>query len=183
MLRLFTGIALPILLRQRLSLLGDSGNMSGIAGAKWVERDNLHLTLTFIGEINEAVAEDIDEALESIRAPRFSLKLQGTGSFATRGEPSTLWAGVANNPPLHHLKDKIDRSLQKYGFAFDKRKYAPHVTLARLKNVDAAKIAGFMQQHNLFSTEEFEIDEFTLFRSRLTKHGPAYEALKEYPLT
>lgn len=178
MLRLFTGLALPILLRQRLSLLGGGG----IAGAKWVERENLHLTLTFIGEVNEADAEDIDEALEGIRAPRFSLKLQGTGSFSTRNMPTTLWAGVAEAPALHHLKDKIDRSLERYGIAFEKRKYAPHVTLARLKNADPAKIAGFMQQHNLFSTEEFSVDEFTLFQSHQTKHGPHYEALKDYPL-
>jgi len=179
MLRLFTGLALPILIRQRLTLLGGGG----IAGAKWVERENLHLTLTFIGEVNEADAEDLDEALEAIRAPRFSLKLQGTGSFDTRGNPATLWAGVADSPALHHLKDKIDRRLQQYAIPFEKRKYAPHVTLARLKNPDPAKIAGFMQQHNLFSTEEFEISEFTLFHSHLTKHGAAYEALKEYPLT
>lgn len=178
MLRLFTGLALPILLRQRLALLGDGG----IPGARWTERENFHLTLTFIGEVNEAEAEDIDAALETIRAPRFPLRLQGTGSFSARNDPKVLWAGVADSPALRRLKEKIDRALQRAGIAFEKRKYTPHVTLARLKNADEGKIAEFMQQHNLFTTEEFDVDEFLLFRSHQTKHGSAYEALREYPL-
>jgi 2'-5' RNA ligase len=178
MLRLFTGISLPILLRQRLTVM-----QGGIDGARWTERENFHITLTFIGNVDEAKAEDIDEALSAVSTEKFSLRLKGTGSFSQGKHPKVLWIGVEMNEVLGRLKEKIDRALQAYGVEFEKRKYTPHVTLARLNNVDEAKIVQFMQQNNLFSTEEFEVDAFILYQSHLTKNGSAYEALKEYRLT
>jgi len=178
MLRLFTGIALPILLRQRLSLLGGGG----IGGAKWVERENFHLTLSFIGEVDEAAAEDLDMTFEQFRVKKFSLRLKGTGSFAEGSHLKSLWVGVEPCDALNVLKEKIDRVLQTHRIPIEKRNYLPHVTLARLKNSSEEKVAAFMQQHNLFSSESFEVSEFTLFESHLTKHGAAYEALREYPL-
>ncbi len=177
MLRLFAGLAIPILLRQRLTLL-----QGGIEGARWTERENFHITLTFIGEVDAQKAEDIDEALSSVRTEKFSLRLKGTGSFAQGKYPKVLWIGVEENEVLFRLKEKIDRALESYGVEFEKRKYAPHVTLARLNHVEEGKVAAFMQQHNLFSTEEFEVDEFFLYQSHLTKNGSVYEALREYPL-
>lgn len=178
MLRLFTGLSLPILLRQRLIVM-----QGGIEGARWTERDNFHITLTFIGEVDEATAETVDEALSSIRTEKFSLRLKGTGSFAQGKYPKVLWMGVAHNDVLHRLKEKIDRAFTVANIPFEKRKYTPHVTMARFKNPEESKIAEFMQQHNLFSSEEFEIDEFILYHSHQTKNGSVYEALKEYSLS
>ena len=178
MLRLFTAIPIPVLLRQRLVVM-----QSSIEGAKWVERDNLHITLTFIGEVDERVAEDIDEALSGVRTEKFKLKLKGAGNFAQGNYPKVLWIGVERNEVLSRLKDKIDRAFLRYGVEFEKRKYVPHVTLARLNHADEGKVAEFMQMHNLFSTEEFEVDEFILYQSHMTKSGSVYEALKEYPLS
>lgn len=177
MLRLFTGLSLPILLRQRLTVM-----QGGIEGARWTERDNFHITLTFIGEVDEMTAETIDEALSPIRTEKFSLRLKGTGSFAQGKYPKVLWMGVEQNDVLHRLKEKIDRALMAAHVPFENRKYTPHVTLARFKNPDEAKVAEFMQQHNLFSSESFEVDEFILYRSHQTKNGPVYEPLKEYAL-
>jgi RNA 2',3'-cyclic 3'-phosphodiesterase len=177
MLRLFTGLSLPILLRQRLTVM-----QGGIEGARWTERDNFHITLTFIGEVDEATADDIDEALSVIRSEKFSLRLKGTGSFAQGKYPKILWMGVEQNEVLHRLKEKIDRALMVANVPFEKRKYTPHVTLARFKNPEEGKVAGFMQQHNLFTSEEFEVDEFILYQSHQTKNGSVYEAVREYPL-
>lgn len=177
MLRLFAGLSLPILLRQRLTVM-----QGGIEGARWTERDNFHITLTFIGEIDEGAAAHADEALSSIRMEKFSLRLKGTGSFAQGKWPKVLWIGVEESEPLRRLKDKIDRALRSAQIPFESRKYTPHVTMARLKNPDEAKVAEFMQQHNLFSTEAFEVDEFILYHSHLTKNGPVYEPVREYPL-
>jgi RNA 2',3'-cyclic 3'-phosphodiesterase len=177
MLRLFTGLSLPILLRQRLTVM-----QGGIEGARWTERDNFHITLTFIGEVDEATAEMIDEALSSIRIEKFPLRLKGTGSFAQGKYPKVLWMGVEHNDVLHRLKEKIDRALLVANIPFEKRKYTPHVTMARFRNPEEGKVAEFMQQHNLFSSEEFEVDEFILYQSHQTKNGSVYEALKEYPL-
>ena len=177
MLRLFVGLQIPVLLRQRLTIM-----QGGIDGARWTERENFHITLTFIGEVNEATAEDIDEALSGVHIEKFSLKLKGAGNFSQGDNPKVLWIGVEQNDVLSRLKDKIDRALDQYGVKFEKRKYVPHVTMARLNHVDEVKVAEFMQQHNLFSTEEFEADEFVLYQSHLTKSGSVYEVLREYPL-
>jgi RNA 2',3'-cyclic 3'-phosphodiesterase len=177
MLRLFTGLSIPVLLRQRMTVM-----QGGIDGARWTERENFHITLTFIGEIDEQKAEDVDEALSGVRTEKFNLRLKGTGSFTQGKYPKVLWVGVEQNEVLNRLKEKIDRALESYGVDFEKRKYAPHVTLARLNHVDEAKVAEFMQQHNLFVTEEFEVDEFLLYQSHQTKNGSVYEAVREYPL-
>ena len=177
MLRLFAGISLPVLLRQRLTLLE-----SATPGARWIKRENYHITLTFIGDIAEGTAEDMDEAFEALRAKRFKLRLKGAGCFAHHGDNKMLWIGVEESEPLQRLKDKIDRRLQVYKIPFEKRKYVPHVTVARLHNVDDARIAEFIQANNLFSSEEFEVDSFILYQSHLTKHGSEYEELKDYPL-
>ncbi len=178
MLRLFTGIELPILLRQRLVLL-----QGGLDGAKWVERDNFHLTLNFIGEVSEQVAEDAHDALSGIRTPPFDIELKGTGSFAKGDDVKVLWVGVEQNEVLHRLKEKIDHALAKFDVPVEKRKYHPHVTLARFRfGAEEAKVAQFMATHNLFSGDAFEVDHFTLFRTHQTKHGSEYEALAEYSL-
>ena len=177
MLRLFAGLSLPILLRQRLTVM-----QGGIPGARWTERENFHITLTFIGDVDETVAETADEALSRIRMERFSLRLNGTGSFAQGKHPKVLWIGVEQSEPLHRLKEKTDRALEKAGVPFENRKYTPHVTMARLKDVDETKIVRFMQQNNLFSTEEFEVEEFILYHSHQTKNGSVYEVVREYPL-
>lgn len=178
MLRLFTGIELPILLRQRLALLE-----GGIDGAKWTERENFHLTLTFIGDISEQLAEDAHDALSGIRMEPFPLELKGTGSFATGRDIKVLWVGVAPSEPLMRLKEKIDRCLERFAVPFENRKYVPHVTLARFRfGAEEAKVAQFMATHNLFSGDAFTVEHFTLFRTHQTKHGSEYEALAEYPL-
>src|SRR5690242_13145374 len=129
MLRLFVGIALPPQLKLRLSLLA-----SGVPGARWVDPGNMHLTLRFIGEVDEGVASDIDAALARIRAPRFAVTLTGIGHFGGAA-PRLLWAGVESNAALFHLRDKIEAAVVRAGLAAETRRFSPHVTLARLKQV------------------------------------------------
>ncbi len=129
MLRLFVGIGFPPELKLRLSLL-----CSGIPGARWVDPGNLHLTLRFIGEIVEDLAADVDEALARLRARRFALQLAGTGVFGGGDRPRSLWVGVERSPELVALRDKIEQALIRAGLPPEPRKFAPHVTLARLHN-------------------------------------------------
>src|SRR5437660_11637333 len=100
MLRLFVGIEFPPELKLLLSLL-----CTGVAGAKWVDAGNLHLTLRFIGEIDEGLAADVDEALAQLKARRFTLQLSGTGVFGGN-RPHALWIGVEHDPALLRLRDK-----------------------------------------------------------------------------
>src|SRR5215467_11025596 len=103
MLRLFVGIGFPPEIKLQLSLL-----CSGVAGAKWVDPGNFHLTLRFVGETSETVAADIDDSLARLRARQFVLQLEGTGVFGGGEKPRSLWVGVARRPELIGLREKIE---------------------------------------------------------------------------
>ena len=176
MIRLFAAVELPESVRLQLSLL-----QGGMPGAKWVPIENLHLTLRFIGQVNHALARDIDDVLADIRAPAFSLALKGTGEFG-RKEGRSLWAGVANSEPLHRLAAKIESALQRMGLPAETRKYSPHVTLARLKDVSMNQVHQFLATHALFKTPAFEVTAVTLFSSHRSSKGSLYRAESVYAL-
>jgi 2'-5' RNA ligase len=181
-MRLFVALDLPWSLRERLSMLSGSG----IPGARWVPPENYHLTLRFIGETPAHRAEDIDLALAGLRGRGFSLTFAGLGVF-TKGGPkggrsTTLWVGVERNQQLDHLQGKIETALQRAGLEPERRRFTPHVTLARLDAVPEAKLAAFVQAHNLFRFEPVPIAHFTLFSSLLGKEQSVYTAEVEYPL-
>jgi RNA 2',3'-cyclic 3'-phosphodiesterase len=173
MLRLFVGIDLPPELKLALSLMA-----SGVPGARWVDAGNYHLTLRFIGEIDEGVAEDVDAALRHIRAPRFDVTLATVNHFGRR----QLWVGVARNDALQHLHEKIESALSRLGFAPDEHRYTPHVTLARLKGTSEERLQTYIMEHALYRAPTFRVDHFSLIASYLTKSGSIYEDRADYPL-
>ena len=177
-MRLFVALDLPWLLRDRLSALAGAG----IPGARWVPPENYHLTLRFIGETPGHRAEDIDTTLIALRAKGFSLTLAGVGTFANGGRSTELWVGVERNPRLDHLQNKIETALQRCGLPPERRRFQPHVTLARLDNVPEAKLASFVQTHNLFRAEPVAVEHFTLFSSQLGKEASVYTPEVEYGL-
>jgi 2'-5' RNA ligase len=173
MLRLFVGIALPPELKLRLSLIA-----AGLPGAKWVDPGNYHLTLRFIGEVDEGQAADIDAALVQIRAPRFDVTLATVGHFGLR----MLWVGVERNPALQHLHEKVESALNRLRFAPEERRYTPHVTLARLKGTHERKLQAYLSEHALFRAAPFSVERFSLVASYLTKSGAIYEDQADYQL-
>ncbi len=173
MLRLFVGIGLPPDLKLRISLL-----CTGVPKARWVDAGNFHLTLRFIGEVDEGVASDIDAALLRLSAPRFSLALAGVGQFGTR----MLWVGVEKNPVLLQLQAKGESALQRAGIPPEGRRYTPHVTLARLRQPLGPRVPAFLAEHALFRAPPFDVDRFSLIASYLTKNGAIYEDQADYPL-
>ena len=173
MLRLFVGIELPPELKLSLSLMA-----SGLPGAKWVDAGNYHLTLRFIGEIDEGQAEDVDAALSHIRAPRFDVTLATVGHFGLR----QLWVGVECNDALQRLHDKIESAVSRLGFSPEERRYTPHVSLARLKGPSEARLQEYLSAHALYRGKPFRADRFSLIASYLTKSGAIYEDQADYPL-
>ncbi|HEX6841685.1 MAG TPA: RNA 2',3'-cyclic phosphodiesterase [Stellaceae bacterium] len=173
MLRLFVGIGLPPEIKLRLSLIA-----AGVPGARWVDPGNYHVTLRFIGEVDEGMAGDIDAVLAHIRAARFDLVLSGVGQFGDR----MLWAGIEKNSALLHLRDKVESALVRLGLEPEARRYAPHITLARLKGASEARLQAFIQEHALFRAEPFAVDRFSLIASYLTKSGAIYEDQADYAL-
>jgi len=176
MLRLFVGIAFPPELKLRLSLL-----CGGVAGAKWVDAGNLHLTLRFVGEVDEGVAADIDDALARLQARRFTLQLAGAGVFGD-GKPRQLWVGVEREPALSALQGKIEQALIRIGIPPEPRKFAPHVTLARLREARRDDVQRFLALNAQFRAAPLAVERFSLIASYPTKAGSVYEDQADYPL-
>jgi len=177
MLRLFVGIDFPPELKLRLSLL-----CGGVAGAKWVDPGNFHLTLRFIGEVDEGVAADVDEALVRLKARRFAVQLAGVGMFGN-GKPRQLWVGVEREPALGALQGKIELALIRAGLPPEPRKFAPHVTLARLREPSPGDLQRFLAANACFRAEPLAVARFSLIASYPTKSGSVYEDQADYPLT
>lgn len=178
-MRLFVGLDLPRELREPMMAL--SGR--GMPGARWVSPENYHLTLRFIGEAPPHQAEEIDLALGALKAREFPLALAGVGTFSKGGRGTALWIGAERSQQLDHLRAKIETALQRVGLEPERRRFTPHVTLARLDGVPEVKLAAFVQANNLFRTPTVPIRHFTLFSSRLGKEQPVYTAEVEYPLS
>lgn len=176
-MRLFVALDLPSSLRTRLSWMA-----GGLPGARWVPPENYHVTLRFIGEVPGWRAEELDHALAGLRAKGFGLSLAGVGAFEKGGKVKSLWAGVERNPALEHLQSKVEMALHRAGLESERRRFQPHVTLAKVDGVPAEKIANWVQGHNLFRSEKVDIEHFTLFRSRLGKEQAVYDAEVEYGL-
>jgi 2'-5' RNA ligase len=177
-MRLFVALDLPWSVREQLAALSGSG----IPGARWVPPENYHLTLRFIGDIPSHVARDVDDALLGLRGRGFTLMLTGMGTFSRGGVSSALWVAVEKTPSLDHLRNKIETALQRCGLEPERRKFQPHVTLARLDNPAEGKVAAFVQAHNLFRTEPLAVEHFTLFSSLLCKDHAVYTPEAEYEL-
>jgi 2'-5' RNA ligase len=174
--RLFVAIRPPGPVRARLLDL-----MGGVAGARWKSDDQLHLTLRFIGEVDRHLARDVDAALSGVHHPAFSIALNGLGLFERRGEPVTLWAGVAPHEPLHALHKKVDQALVRVAVEPDRRAYMPHVTIARLPP-GAGPVRSLIEQSGGIAGAPFEVADFCLYESRLTPEGPVYALAERYSL-
>lgn len=177
MFRLFVALAIPEKIRQELKLIS-----CGVPGARWVDHSQLHFTLRFIGEVDGNLFKTIVESLGELTAPRFSLTIKGVGHFPPRGQPKVLWAGIEKSDGLQQLKSKVDFALRRLGVESEKRKFFPHITLARLKDAPEARVGGFLVQNGLLRFPEFEVSEFHLFSSNLHSDGAKYDIEASYPL-
>lgn len=175
--RLFVGLSLPPMLAQQLALLG-----GGIEGARWEAPEKLHLTLRYLGSVDGGERAQLDECLRSVRADPFSLTVRGCGHFPPRGEPRSLWLGLADSPALAHLHDQLEAALREAGFEPDARGFVPHITLARLKRSPSKKVAAWLGMHALWNAPPFDVDAFTLYSSILSPAGSKYTPQTVYPL-
>jgi 2'-5' RNA ligase len=177
MIRLFVAIPLPNTVRSQLSML-----QSGLQGARWIKPENIHLTLRFIGEVPNDVAGDIDLALAGIGPPGFTLRLDGVGNFARGKHPHALWVAVAKSEPLMRLQAKIESALVRSGLAAETRKFSPHVTIARLKDIRKGRVEDWAAAHGAFRSESFPVKRFVLFSSFLSSSGAIHTEEASYPL-
>lgn len=176
-MRLFVAIQLPDRIKDTLTAM-----CGGVDDARWREREQLHLTLRFIGEADGAMARDIDDVLYQISDPAFSLTLRRTGFFNERKLARVLWAGVEDDTALRHLHDKIQHGLTAIGLEPERRRYRPHVTLARLPGLDPVEAEGYAARYSEYASPPFTVDHFCLFSSHLSREGAIYTVEAEYPL-
>lgn len=175
-MRLFVAIPLPEIIADAVAQL-----QSGLAAARWTDPAQFHMTLAFIGETDRRGLEDAHAALSECLTPAFDLSLSGCGFFG--GErPRTLWVGTAKSEELSRLQAKVEAGLRRAGFDIERRRFAPHVTIARLGAISQDEAARFAASHNLFSVGPFPVGSFSLFESLSGGEGPHYEERAVYPL-
>jgi len=177
LIRLFIGIPMPADIRMRLSLMA-----SGLPGARWTCEKSYHLTLRYIGEVDQGIADDIDAVLGHINVEPFDTTLSGIGYFGKAKSARAVWAGIARNDTLIRLQHKIEIALQHMGLPAEERKYAPHVTLARLRGTPARRLEAYVADHGTFATGPFQVNGFTLFSSFLSSSGAIYTPEVQYEL-
>ncbi len=179
MIRLFAGIELPENIKEQLYAL-----RGGVPNARWTEKDNLHITLRFIGNIDEHEANYLHDGFSQIQAPAFDLSMAQVGFFASGAQMRHLWAGVSNYNALDFLHDKIESVISRHGLGADKHKFHAHVTLAKLRGTTAEDVQKFLSYHSLFRSDNFYVDHFTLFSSHPHHdgNGSYYRVEAQYPL-
>ncbi|GGD99242.1 RNA 2',3'-cyclic phosphodiesterase [Polymorphobacter glacialis] len=172
MIRLFAAIELPLAVRDALL-----SAMGGIAGARWQNDDQLHLTLRFIGEVDRHQAADIAAALGSVRVVPFEISLGGVGTFDRREQIDTLWVGVTPAAPVAELAKRVDQALLRIGMPLETRAFLPHITVARFGRT-MGSVGGFPLVP--LPVAPFVVNGFALWESRLTIEGADYRIVERY---
>lgn len=178
MLRLFLGLALPAPLRERIATV-----LNGIPEARWIHPADAHITLRFIGEVAETIAEDLDGELRASRLPGGPLTVQGFGTFGTRRGVRALYLNVPPTPALLALHDRCETLCQQAGLPASRERYHPHVTLARFSPPATGRVEQVASANADWPGGSFTPSHLTLFRSHLGRTAPLYEELAAYPLT
>jgi len=175
--RLFTGIEIPADVASRLGSL-----RGGLPGARWVDPENYHITLRFLGDIDVDIAYDIADLLARIKRRAFSLAIEGLGSFGG-GKPRQVWAGVPPVLEMMTLQSEIEQRVQRAGLPPEPRKFTPHVTLARLRGTKSHWVANYLESRSSFHSVPFDVTRFVLFSSQPSRGGGPYIVEQVYPLS
>lgn len=178
MIRLFTAVDLPESVKDNLGEL-----CAGVPGAKWGNRSQMHLTLCFIGEVDDARFEAIKAGLNSIQVAPFHISLSGVGQFPPKGAARILWVGLDSAAEITTLYSPVRSTLTGLGLELDTRPYAPHITLARFRSPQRSEgLRRFHTQHAQFKTPPIPINAFMLYSSSLADGAAVYKHEAVYPL-
>jgi len=174
--RLFTALEIPPVIGQSLSML-----RGGLPGGRWIDPENYHLTLRFIGDIDDGLARDIASLLGGVQRAPFELRLDGLSSFGGR-RPRAVVATAAQTQRLYELQAEHERLMQRVGLEPEGRKYTPHVTLARLRDSSSRQVADYLAVRHPYRSMSFHVSRFVLYSSRASVGGGPYVVEAAYPL-
>jgi 2'-5' RNA ligase len=175
MIRLFTALDLP---DEVAACLAPA--QTGLNGARWVARENLHVTVRFVGGVDERMADEIDDALSQLKARPFTLNVTHLGSFGDAKKARSVWAGLEPSEPLARLNAKVERLFQQLGLAPDKRKYTPHITLGRVGGVSNGEVAKWIEEKGKLNCPPLEVTRLVLFSSQTRAEGAVYTPERYY---
>jgi 2'-5' RNA ligase len=184
-MRLFVACELDEAIRDRLAAVAEKAE-ERIDGVKWVAHGNIHITLKFLGEVEDAAVDEIAAAIGAAvsETKAFTLSVRGLGAFPPKGSPQVLWAGVSEGADgLVSLNDAVERALEPIGFEREKRSFSPHATLGRVRK--KARPKGLRELVEAGRTADFgsqEVTEITLMRSVLKPTGPIYTPVHTWTL-
>src|SRR3954451_8382346 len=174
--RIFTGLEIPDEVVPALAML-----RGGLPGARWIDPENYHLTLRFIGDVDDVTAHEVASMLGQVRRKEFELRFDGLSSFGGP-RPRAVVATLAQTQALMDLQSEHDRLMQRVGLEPEGRKYTPHVTLARLRDSSSWQVADYLASRALRQPLPFTAAQFVLFSSRASSGGGPYVVEAAYPL-
>lgn len=174
--RLFTGIEIPEAVASTIALL-----RGGMPGATWIDPENYHVTLRFIGDIDDRLADEVADALSRVNRRSFEITIRGLDAFGGR-QPHSVFARVEPTPPLMELQAEHERICQRLGLAPEGRKYHPHVTIARVKGAAHRDVAAWLDLRGGFPATKVAVERTVLFSSKASKGGGPYIVEEAYPL-
>jgi 2'-5' RNA ligase len=175
--RLFTGLEVPPEIGLSLSMM-----RGGLPGARWIDPENYHVTLRFIGDVDDGLAREIAYLLDQVRRRSFEVRFNGLSSFGGR-RPRAVVAAIPPVAPLIELQAEHERIMQRVGLEPEGRKFSPHVTLARLRDSSSRQVADYLATRGPLGTLAFPVSRFVLFSSRASVGGGPYVVEAAYALT
>lgn len=182
-MRAFIAVECPDELQEKLTLIQNEFKVFGIM--KLVEAENIHMTLRFIGEVEEEIAEKITASLEALKEmKKFKVSVKSVGAFPKPEYIKVLWAGVEEGvKELEIIKDLIENIMIDSGFEKDTR-FHPHFTLARVRSIDNKDgITDYLKSNTNRYFGEFEVSRILLMKSELQPAGPKYTIVHKYLLS
>ncbi len=176
-MRLFIAIELPEQARNALV-----GLRCDIPGARWVPREQIHLTLSFLGDVDDDGVTRLTNRLSRIHVPAFTLRFGESGCFPDRRRPKVLWVGLEHELRLLDLAAKVHVAVKDCGIELEERPFSPHITLARIKMPKPGEADIFLDRHIQKKLPSLAVREFILFQSRLTPEGAIHTPVRSFPL-
>lgn len=174
--RLFAGLEIPQQVAQSLATM-----RGGLPGARWIEPENYHITLRFIGDIDDRLAHDIDSLLDQVKRRPFEVRFGELASFGGR-KPRAVIATIEPVASMVELQADLERLMQRLGFEPEGRKFTPHVTLARLRDSSSRQVAEYLSARGPVAIAPFRVSRFVLFSSKASVGGGPYVVEAAYPL-
>ena len=178
--RLFVALPVPEEIADDLVTL-----QSGVPDARWQPPENFHVTLCFAGEVQGGAMRDFEEELSDISGPPFLIAIAGVEQFSSGKQPRALVARVEKSDRLDWLQQKVSTVARNCGIEVERRKFRPHVTLARFGNgaETGHHLAQFMASHSTFKAGPWIADHFALYSSRSGRSGSIYTEEAAYGLS